>query len=140
MARLRRSKMNGLRLEILTPQTLVYDGEVDAVVAPLSDGWIGILAGHRPFSARLMRGHVLVRSKGSERVIATIGGSLSVQNNAITLLTGAAGSGMTYAELEASIGAEVEQIRAMEQEAERHFDRVYRTLADTFRPAQRRGF
>jgi F-type H+-transporting ATPase subunit epsilon len=128
-----------LRVEIMTPQAVVFEGEAEEVVVPLADGWLGVLPGHSPFAARLMRGHMLLRQDGKERLIATIGGSISVQDNLATLLTGAAGLDMTYPELEASLGAEVEQVRAMEQTAERHFDRVYRTLADTIRSTRRQN-
>jgi F0F1-type ATP synthase epsilon subunit len=131
--------MSRLRLEVLTPMAVAYEGEADAIVAPLPDGWIGVQPGHSPFAARLMRGQVVFRLDGQERGVATIGGSLTVKDDLVTLLTGAAGLDMTFAELEASLGSEAEQIRAMEQEAERHFDRVYRTLADTLRPVRRRS-
>ena len=127
-----------LRLEVLTPQAVLFEGNVNEVVAPLPDGWIGLLPGHLPFAARLMRGQVLIRTEGEQRVLATIGGSIEVKDDLITLLTGAAALDKTFAELEASLGSEAEQIRAMEQEAERHFNRVYRTLADTLRPGRRR--
>jgi F-type H+-transporting ATPase subunit epsilon len=127
-----------LRLEVLTPQAIVFEGEVDEVVAPLPRGWIGVLPGHSPFLARLMRGQVLLRNGDQERLVATIGGSIAVEANLVTLLTGAAALDTTFAELEASLGSEAERVKAMEQEAERHFDRVYRTLADTLRPGRRR--
>ncbi len=132
--------MASLRLEVLTPQAVVFEGEVDAVVAPLPDGWIGVLPGRLPFTARLMRGQVLFRSDGREQVVATIGGSIAVKDDLVTLLTGAATLDISFAELEAGLGAEAEQVRAMEQEAERHFDRVYRTLADTLRSGRRRRY
>jgi F0F1-type ATP synthase epsilon subunit len=131
--------VSGLRLEVLTPQAVVYEGAVDSVVAPLPDGWIGVLPGRTAFTARLMRGQVLFRTAGRERTVATIGGSMAVKGDLVTLLTGGAALDVAFADLESSLGAEAEQIRAMEQEAERHFDRVYRTLADTLRPRPRRG-
>ena len=111
----------------------MFEGEVEAVVAPLPDGWIGILPSHSPFTARLMRGQVIFRNGEGEHAVATIGGSIAVRDDRVTLLTGAATLAISFAELEASLGAEAEQIRTMEQEAERHFDRVYRSLADTLR-------
>jgi F-type H+-transporting ATPase subunit epsilon len=126
-----------LRLEVLTPQAVVFEGDVDEVVAPLTDGWIGVLPGHLPFTARLMRGQVVIRNGDRERVVATMGGSMDMKGDLITLLTGAAALDVAFVDLEASLGSEAQQIRAMEQEAERHFDRAYRTLADTLRSPQR---
>lgn len=127
-----------MRLEVLTPQSIVFEGEVDAVVAPLPDGWIGVLAHHSPFIARLMPGLVVFRRGDEEHGVATLGGSLTVGGDLIILLTGAAARDVTFADLEQRLGAEAERIRAMEEEAERHFDRVYRTLADTLPPGGRR--
>jgi F-type H+-transporting ATPase subunit epsilon len=127
-----------LRLEVRTPQAVAFEGEVESVVAPLADGWLGILPGHYPFVARLMRGQVLFRARDRERRMATIGGAISVRDDLISVLTGAAALDVSFAELEAGLGAEAEQIRELEQEAERHLDRVYRTLADTLRPHRRR--
>jgi F-type H+-transporting ATPase subunit epsilon len=110
---------------------VVFEGDVQRITAPLPDGWIGILPGHSPFVARLMRGQVLFRDESGERTLATIGGSIAVRADLVTLLTGAAALDVAFSELETSLGSEAEQIRAMEQEAERHFDRVYRTLAET---------
>ena len=128
-----------MRLEVITPQSVVFEGDVTSVVAPLPDGWIGVLETHSSFVARLMRGQVQVRTAGGDHVVATIGGSIAVKDGLVTLLTGAAAMDVSFADLERNLGSEAEQIRAMEQEAERHFDRVYRTLADTFRPARRRN-
>jgi F-type H+-transporting ATPase subunit epsilon len=124
-------------LEVLTPEAVVFEGDVDFVALPLPDGWIGVLPGHSPFSARLMRGQIVFRVGEAERHLATVGGSVTVKDDLITLLTGAALLDATFAELEMSLGSEAEQIRAVEQEAERHFDRVYRTLADTLRAGRR---
>ncbi len=129
--------MTRLRLEVITPRGPACDTAVDAVTVPVADGWIGILPGHSPFIARLMRGLVVYRNAGGEQTVATIGGVVSVGEDRVTVLTGVARTGASYAELEQSIGDEGERIRSMEIEAERHFDRIYRALADTFRPRGR---
>ena len=129
--------MKQLRLQVLTPQASVFDEAVDAIVAPLPDGWIGVLPGHARFQARLLPGAVVVTIAGQRRVIATTGGSLGVDNGAVIALTGAAAVNMDLATLEQQIGRQAESARAMEQEAEKHFSRVYRALADTL--DRRRG-
>jgi len=127
-----------LRVRVLTPTGAVWDDEADAVTAPLPDGWIGVLPGHAPFLGRLMRGQVVLRSGETQHLVSTIGGSLSVRGDLVTLLTGAASLDASYEELEQSLGADAKRIRTLEDEAEKHFDRVYRTLADTLRPGRRR--
>jgi F-type H+-transporting ATPase subunit epsilon len=120
-----------LRIEILTPQGTVLDAPVDSVVAPLPDGWIGILPGHSPFQARLLAGVVALRADDRQRVVATLGGVLSTDSDVVTILTGSARLDADLHELEADIGQRAEQAQAIEHEAEKHFGRVYRALADT---------
>lgn len=123
--------MNKLRLEVLTPQGTLLDALVDSVVAPLPDGWIGILPGHAPFQARLLAGVVAFRADDGQRVIASLGGVLSTDSGVVSILTGGARLDADLEELEANIGERAEQAQAIEQEAEKHFGRVYRALADT---------
>jgi F-type H+-transporting ATPase subunit epsilon len=126
-----------LRLEVLTPEGAVFDAEVDAVVVPLADGWQGILPGHLGFHARLMRGEVLLRAGGQERMLATLGGTIMVQGGTVTILTGTAALDRNLEALEHELSGEARRLADMEREAEKHFDRVYRQMARTFTP--RRG-
>jgi F-type H+-transporting ATPase subunit epsilon len=127
-----RGGVRQLKLQVLTPQALVFEERVETVVAPLPDGWIGVLPGHTAFQARLMRGLVVFEASGRRRTIATIGGIISVADDTVTVLTGAAAVDQDLADLEREIGEESAQIEEIEREAEKHFDRVYRALARTF--------
>jgi F-type H+-transporting ATPase subunit epsilon len=129
--------VKNLRLEVLTPEGTVFDGEVDAVVVPLPDGWRGILPGHLSFHARLMRGEVLLRAGGKERMLATLGGTVTVQGGTVTILTGTAALDHNLEALEQAISGKAQRLAETEREAEKHFDRVYRQMARTFTP--RRG-
>ena len=129
---------NQLQVEVLTPQGAQFDEPVDAVVAPLPDGWIGVLPGHTPFQARLLPGVVAVRNSGRQRLIATLGGVLSTDANLVTILTGAARLDADLPRLEEEIGQETERAQAVEHEAEKHFGWVYRALADTLSGRRRR--
>ena len=123
--------MNCLRLEVLTPEGAVFDQAVDAVVVPLADGWRGILPGRLAFCARLMAGQVLFRTDGQERRLATIGGTIAVARDTVTVLTGGAVLDRDLNALEHDIRERIDRIAAAETEAEKHFDRVYRQLART---------
>jgi F0F1-type ATP synthase epsilon subunit len=126
-----------LHFKVLTPLTTVLDGPAATVIAPLPDGWIGILPGHSAFQSRLLRGSVVFEADGQRRIIATIGGVISVAADTITVLTGAAALDQDLDALEHDIGEEAVRLREMEQEAEKHFDRVYRALARTFNGRKR---
>ena len=123
--------MTALRLRVLTPEATVFDESVAEVVAPLPDGWIGILPGHRAFEARLMPGQIIVRLGGRGRRIATLGGTMSVNHTGVRMLVGAAGVDRDLSELERDIGEQARELAEMEREAERHFDRIYRAVART---------
>jgi F0F1-type ATP synthase epsilon subunit len=127
-----RGGRRALRLRVLTPQVTLLDEPVETVIAPLPDGWLGVLPGHSGFQARLMRGHVVIGTRGRRRVMATIGGVIGVAADTVTVLTGAAALDRDLAALEREIGAEATRLQEVEREAEKHFDRVFRALARTF--------
>lgn len=129
--------MKTLHLEVLTPQTTVLDQEVASLVVPLRNGWLGVFPGHAPFQARLLPGAVIFRSAAQERIVATLGGTIVTDGARATILTGVAMLDRDLDVLEQHISEEAEQLAKMEAAAERHFDRVYRQMAHTFK--HRRG-
>jgi F-type H+-transporting ATPase subunit epsilon len=128
---------SALRLVVLTPLATVLDGAADWVTVPLSDGWYGMLPGHAPFQARVLAGTIVLGLEGRSRLLATLGGTLMLEENVVTLLTGAAALDVEMDALERGIGDEVKRLTALEREAEKHFNQVYRQLARTFRARRR---
>jgi F-type H+-transporting ATPase subunit epsilon len=96
--------VTSFRFTVLTPLATVLECDVESVVVPLADGWLGVLPGHAPFAACVMAGEVLVRAGGDERLLATLGGTLSVEPDAVVISTGAAAPDRHLAELEQEIG------------------------------------
>lgn len=129
--------MRRLRLEIRTPQERAFIDEVDEAVVPLSDGWCGVLPGHAPFMARLMRGNMVARQGDQTITVATLGGVLTTDGTVVTILTGGATVGRDITALEREISEEVRAIEEVEAEAEKHFSRVYRQMADALRRRRR---
>ncbi|NQU41771.1 F0F1 ATP synthase subunit epsilon [bacterium] len=43
-------------LKIISPERVEFDGEVDSLIAPAEDGYVGILANHAPLLATLGEG------------------------------------------------------------------------------------
>jgi len=119
---------------IVTPAGTTFSEDVLEVIAPLPDGWIGILPRHSPFVGRLMRGNIAIRQTGRRRIAATIGGVIQVEGTTVTILTGAATVDRGLTALEEERGEELVRIEELEHEAEKHFDRVYQQMARTFRP------
>lgn len=129
--------MSTLRLVVLTPLATVFDDVVGSVIAPFPDGWYGVLPGHAPFQARVLAGAVVARVGERDRLLATLGGTLTVADDVVTLLTGAAALDRDMDALEREISDEVKRLAALEQEAEKHFNQVYRQLARTFHARRR---
>ncbi len=71
--------MPTFKLEIVTPEGLIFEGDVEHVRAPGVKGSFGVLAGHTPFITPLDVGEIDVRSEGKEMVYATSGGLADVQ-------------------------------------------------------------
>ena len=77
-----------LRLKIITPDSLVFDGEVEEIVAPGELGEFGVLPGHVPFLSALFPGRLRFRAEGSgETVFIVHGGLADVKDDAVSVLT-----------------------------------------------------
>lgn len=75
-----------INLEIVTVERQLYNDDVDMVVAPGSEGVLGILPNHAPLLTSLSYGELIVRKGGHEEAFAIGGGYMDVQPNKITVL------------------------------------------------------
>ncbi len=76
-----------MQIEIISPDTILYSGEIEYVQMPGSDGLFGILNNHAPMIAALGEGDILLRSNGGqEEKIKVKGGVTEVLNNKIMVL------------------------------------------------------
>lgn len=81
-----------LRVRVVSPERVVYDGRAVSMVLPAWDGKLGILPDHAPMIALLGSGEVTIRrSGGALHHFFVSGGVLRVQDNEATLLTEFAG-------------------------------------------------
>lgn len=82
-----------LKVRVVSPEKIVFEGEASAVVAPAWDGQVGILAGHAPMLALVGSGVLSVdRPGGGSDSFHVAGGVLKVERNQVTVLTEYAGS------------------------------------------------
>jgi F-type H+-transporting ATPase subunit epsilon len=79
-----------LHLEVITPERRVYEEDVDMVVAPASEGYVGILPHHAPLFTTLGPGEFRVKKGGVEEVLAVFGGFMDVRADRVVVLTDAA--------------------------------------------------
>jgi len=75
-------------LEVLTPESTIFKGEVTSLVIPAELGYLGVLAGHAPLIARLRDGKIILKSPGHESEIFLNQGKgfAHVLSNRVTLL------------------------------------------------------
>ncbi len=75
-----------LQLEIVTPERSVLTEQVDEVVLPSVEGYMGVLPGHAPLLAQLDVGEVSYRVGQQRRYLAISGGYAEVQRGSVSVL------------------------------------------------------
>ena len=74
-------------LSIVTQEKIILEQGVSSVIAPGSEGYLGILTNHAPLITALVPGKLTIKdSEGKESVFAISGGFLEVSNNTATIL------------------------------------------------------
>src|SRR5947209_19339933 len=82
--------MAKLNVDIVTVEGRRFQGEADFVVAPGSEGQLGILPHHIPLLTPLATGSVKVRNNNEEQFFFVSGGFLEVRPDQVTILADAA--------------------------------------------------
>ena len=73
-------------LEIVTPEELLFTGEVNAVIVPGVEGYLGVLPGHAPLLTELQTG-IIIHYRDSEEIrIFCSGGFLEVLEDQVSIL------------------------------------------------------
>ncbi len=80
-----------MRCEVITAERVVFQGDVDMVIAPGIEGQLGILPHHAPLMTALTYGELTLRRSGQEdEFIAIGGGFMEVGPNHVTILADSA--------------------------------------------------
>ena len=74
------------RLEIVTPEKKVFSEDVSFLVAPGTDGELGIMPEHAPLITALNIGLLRVEQEGKKFKVVLTGGFMEVRNNKVTVL------------------------------------------------------
>lgn len=82
--------MATFRLEIVSAERAVYADDVDALIAPGTEGQLTVLPHHAPLLTQLQPGEITVRKGGQETAMAVTGGFLEVLGNHAVILADAA--------------------------------------------------
>jgi F-type H+-transporting ATPase subunit epsilon len=79
-----------LRLEIITAERVLFDDQVDAVVAPGGEGELGVLPHHAAVMTTLKGGELRYRMAGEETQFVIHGGFMDIQGDHVVVLADAA--------------------------------------------------
>ena len=75
-----------MKLQVITPDKLAYEGVVTAVTVPGSAGSFQILKGHAAIVSTLEDGKVIIKNSNGEEVIIIKGGVVEVKDDNIIVL------------------------------------------------------
>ena len=76
-----------LKVSVISPEAVVYEGSTDALVAPAFDGEVGILTGHAPMMTLLGKGILRLGRGGGAQRFNVDGGFLQVVDNTVRVVT-----------------------------------------------------
>ena len=110
-----------IQLEIVTPERLAYQDEVDAVVLPGAEGELGVLPHHAPLVSTLGFGELRIRKGGAEESFAIVGGFVQVRPDKVVVMA-------ETADLASEI--DLEKAQEARREAERALESGYQEGAD----------
>ena len=76
-----------MKVEILTPEATLFEGEASFVYLPGSDGSLGILNRHAPLISSLKKGTLRIKdNSGKELKFDVKGGTVEFLNNKVIIL------------------------------------------------------
>jgi F-type H+-transporting ATPase subunit epsilon len=78
--------MPSFQFELVSPERLLFAGEVDSVVVPASEGQITVLKDHAPFMSTMKPGVVEVSDGARTQRLFVRGGFADVSSRGLTIL------------------------------------------------------
>ena len=79
--------MADLKVSVISPERVLYEGTARGVIAPAFDGEVGILPMHAPLMTLLGRGTLRVDTAEGEQRFQVEGGFLQVVDDAVRVVT-----------------------------------------------------
>ncbi|MBI2595815.1 ATP synthase F1 subunit epsilon [Candidatus Daviesbacteria bacterium] len=79
--------MSQLNLKIVTPEKQIFEGLVDLVTLPSSEGELGILPHHANLMAKTVPGELKIKHGNKTQVMAVGAGFMQIAENTLTILT-----------------------------------------------------
>ncbi len=75
-----------LHLEVITPEKVILDEEVDEITISTTTGEISILPNHENLLTKIIPGEMTIKNNGKNDHFAVTGGFLEVSENKISIL------------------------------------------------------
>ena len=105
-----------MKLEIVTPNGLIFDGDVKVVTLPGKEGEFGVLPQHAQLVSLLDAGIITVEnSDGSETIIAINGGYVKVDENKVSCIVDGA---VLISDESGELAAKLEEAKELLQKAQ----------------------
>jgi F-type H+-transporting ATPase subunit epsilon len=82
--------MANFHFELVSPQKLLFSGDVEQVDLPGAEGYFGVLANHAPMVTTLRPGILTVHVAGGQQKIVVLGGFAEVSKDGLTVLANTA--------------------------------------------------
>ena len=79
--------MATLQLQIVTPEKLAYNSEVESVVIPAVEGEMGVLPNHIPLMTQIKAGELVISKGGHKEYLAVGEGFVTVTQTSVSVLT-----------------------------------------------------
>jgi len=74
-----------MKLEIITPEQIIFSGEVSAVTLPGEAGLFTVLENHAPIISTLVSGKIMYRTAEKDNFLDIAGGFVDVNKNNLNL-------------------------------------------------------
>ena len=78
--------MNSYKLSIITPSGKIFDGEVESLQAPGTEGSFGVLFKHAPMITTLKPGFIEIKKNNSTQKFSISAGILEVEKSSHVLV------------------------------------------------------
>ncbi len=76
-----------LKVSVISPEAVLFEGDAQSVVAPAFDGEVGILGSHAPMVTLLGKGELRLGGGAAERRFTIEGGFLQVADDEVRVVT-----------------------------------------------------
>jgi F-type H+-transporting ATPase subunit epsilon len=118
----------GFWLEIITGEKVLFQGEVDTVIAPATDGEIGVLPHHAAVMTTLDPGELRYRVGAEETHYVVHGGFMDIRGDRVVVLADAAENAREIDEVRAEEAVRRAEDRLTSQDTELNLERVLASI------------